>query len=143
MPNVIVYLTEPRVHTFTGKVDQRITLKPGRNIVDADMLETVTDASGSLQSMIELQTVVVEGERVDVQKMDIKRAVTTIENEVDIAGVKELVEQEAKRKPPRKQVMDAAVAKLESLKQADEDAKAHRAKLKQKGQEAQAGAGAN
>lgn len=130
--NVIVYLNEARLHTFTGLEAERLLLRPGRNIVDAALFDVVKKKSESLQDAIEMGVVVPEGTRVDITKMDIKKAIQTLEMEVSIEGVKELADQEAARKPPRKQIMEAATAKIDALNNGETEALLARAQVKAK-----------
>lgn len=115
MSQVVVYLDEARVHTFTGKRDQEIMLRPGRNVVDSEMLDAVSKKNEQLKELVESGVVTIAGDRVDITTMDSKRAVQVIDMETTVDGVKELLDQELKAEKPRKPVVAAAKVKITAI----------------------------
>jgi hypothetical protein len=138
MTQQVVYLNEARVHSFTGGPEEVVMLRPGRNLIPEAVLLAVRDKSDTMRDMIEAGTVIMEGNRVDVTKMDVKRAVNTIEMETTIAGVQDLLDQEIATKKPRKMVVDSAKAKIIAIQEADAKEAEAAAKVAKKGEDVSA-----
>lgn len=121
----VVYLNEACVRTFSGahveegQKEQRIRLVPGRNLVDAAMFETVTTKNEDFERAVIEETVVVEGDEVNIAKVSDKRAISLLNMEVSAAGVQELLDQEQARERPRKLVVEAAEKRLALLQKAE------------------------
>jgi hypothetical protein len=118
----IVYLNEERQHTLTGRIDERMVLNPGRNIVDDKLFDAVIKADkgkNQLTSMIDTGLITVHEEGVDITKMPTKEAISTIELETTADGVQELLDQEQARTTPRDKVIEAATAKIDAIRSAE------------------------
>lgn len=121
----VVYLNEACVRTFSGahvdegQKEQRIRLVPGRNLVDAEMFEKVTTKNEDFERALLEETVVVEGDEVNIAKVSDKRAISLLNMEVTAAGVQELLDQEQARERPRKLVVEAAEKRLALLQKAE------------------------
>lgn len=130
----VIYLNVPHVEIFTAGPNEVVQLLPGRNVIDDDVYEKVLNAKDSaLAAAIARQDVIVEGDRVDITKMGVQKAVGLIELETTIAGVEDLLNQEMNTQKPRKTITDAAVAKIEAIKKAEEEAAAEKKKARNAG----------
>lgn len=118
----VLYLNEPRMHTLTGKPNEQMRLVPGRNIVDGELFSAIRKSSKSFKSMCEDGTILVQGETVDIDKMDVPGALKVIDMETSVEAIEELIDQENKREKPRKSLIKAAKEKMSAIMEADEEA---------------------
>lgn len=133
---IVVYLDEARQHSFSALPTQVLMLNPGRNVVDSELLESVSNAENGENEFtraVESGVVTIHGDRVDITKKDVKAALELIELETTVEGVQELLDQENSAKKPRKSVVEAAGAKISSITEALRKAKEDAAKVKEKG----------
>ncbi len=121
----ILYLDEARQHTLSAGSEHLMRLVPGRNVVDDGVFNAVLndvgkDANGKrgisrLQNMIDDGTIKVAGETVDISKMKVSEALNLVELETTEVGLNDLIDQENASVKPRKTVVEALAAKLESI----------------------------
>lgn len=126
MPKVL-HFNEARMHTLTGKSDEQMRLVPGRNTIDDKLFAAISKSSKSFKAMCEDGTILVQGDSVDIAKMDMPGALKVIDMETNVELVQELIDQEHKRDKPRKSLIKAAKDKIAAIVEGEEAAAAAKA----------------
>lgn len=116
----VLHLNEARQHTLSAGPKHLLRLVPGRNVVDDELFEAVLaggkkEKVSRLQEMIDAGIVKVHGESLDITKMKAEEAIDVVELETTVEGLEDLLTQEESNKKPRKSVVEAIEAKLDSI----------------------------
>lgn len=120
----IIYLNEARQHTFTSD-KSRLSLNPGRNLVDDEIYRDIAQGlckSDSFNTLVDNGIIIVQGEKIDITKLSKAKAIDLIELETTIEGVMELLDQERSSAKPRENAIKFAEAKIDAIRQAEEEA---------------------
>ena len=136
-PTIVLIYEGENQHTFVGKRDDRMTLGPGKNIVDLAQYKRLTStkkgdpASDSLKAMIKVNKVkeVVRPSKEsllddDITQVNVGTAVELVENSMTVEELDVYLKQEKASKKPRKGVLDAIDAQrviLETTKGKDDE----------------------
>lgn len=103
----ILYLDEARQHTLSAGSSHLMRLNPGRNSVDDEVYDEVSQKSKMFKTMVERGAIKVMGEALNTAKMSASRVIELIELETNVAGIDEILKQEQGRDNPRKTVLEA------------------------------------